>query len=222
LYRPSEEIGGDAFGYHWLDESRFTFYLLDVCGHGVGAALLATTAMNVIRAQTVKADFANPSSVLGALNDAFPTDQQDDMYFTIWYGVYDVRTQKISYAGAGHHPAVLILPGARPVLLGGKGPPCGCFARVEFPTTTIQISPGAQLYVFSDGLFEVELKSCTEMMTFDAFVEVIADWHDLGAGRKLEGVVERIQDIQGKPHFDDDCSLVELSFRPAGQVRLVA
>ncbi|HEY1447344.1 MAG TPA: SpoIIE family protein phosphatase [Caulobacteraceae bacterium] len=222
LYVPSERLGGDAFGYHWLDDSRFTFYLLDVCGHGVGAALLATTAMNVIRAQTVNADFTDPSSVLRALNIAFPMEQQDGMYFTIWYGVYDVRTQKVKYAGAGHHPAVLMLPGSKPILLSGKGPPIGCFEGVKFPTSEAQTSPGAQLYVFSDGLFEVELKACTDMMSFDEFVQVIADWHDVGEDRKLDGVVERIQDIQGKPNFDDDCSLMELSFRPAARVRLVA
>jgi sigma-B regulation protein RsbU (phosphoserine phosphatase) len=222
LYVPSERLGGDAFGYHWLDDSRFTFYLLDVCGHGVGAALLATTAMNVIRAQTVHADFTDPSSVLRALNVAFPMEQQDGMYFTIWYGVYDVRTQKVRYAGAGHHPAVLMLPGAKPALLSGKGPPIGCFEGAKFPTAEAQTSPGAQLYVFSDGLFEVELKACTDMMSFDEFVQLIADWHDVGEDRKLDGVVERVQDIQGKPNFDDDCSLMELSFRPAARVRLVA
>ena len=106
LYRPSAGVGGDAFGYHWLDDRRFAFYLLDVCGHGVGAALLATTVMNVIKARTLTgADFAAPASVLAALNAAFPMSAQNGMYFTIWYGVYDAAEGEVEFAGAGHHAA---------------------------------------------------------------------------------------------------------------------
>jgi len=222
LYRPSESIGGDAFGYHWIDETRFAFYLLDVCGHGVGAALLASTVMSIIRTETVKADLTNPSKVLGALNDEFPMEQQNGMYFTIWYGVYDIATKTVRYAGGGHHPAVLITPSAEPQLLKGRGVPIGCFAGVEYQDFTVTITEGAQLYVFSDGLFEVELKAGKDMLTFDEFVDIIVGWRQTSPDGELVNVLEAIQDIQGRPNFDDDCSLLELSFRPAGQVRLVA
>jgi sigma-B regulation protein RsbU (phosphoserine phosphatase) len=178
--------------------------------------------MSVIRAKTVRADFTNPSKVLGALNDAFPMDQQNGMYFTIWYGVYDITTKTVRYAGGGHHPAVLIAPSAEPQLLKGRGVPIGCFARVEYQGFTVNIPDGAQLYVFSDGLFEIELKAREDMLTFDAFVDIIVGWRQTRPDRELINVLEAIQDIQGKPNFDDDCSLLELSFRPAGQVRLVA
>ena len=48
---PSAELGGDSFGYHWLDDDHFAFYLLDVSGHGVGSALLSVSAMNALRSQ---------------------------------------------------------------------------------------------------------------------------------------------------------------------------
>ena len=48
---PSAELGGDSFGYHWLDDDHFAFFLLDVSGHGVGSALLSVSAMNALRSQ---------------------------------------------------------------------------------------------------------------------------------------------------------------------------
>src|SRR5262249_30183233 len=48
-YQPSTELGGDAFGYHWIDRDHFAVYLLDVCGHGVAASLLSVAAINAIR-----------------------------------------------------------------------------------------------------------------------------------------------------------------------------
>src|SRR6202021_2321857 len=49
LFVPSTELGGDAFGYHWIDSEHFALYLLDVCGHGVGSALLSITVSNTPR-----------------------------------------------------------------------------------------------------------------------------------------------------------------------------
>ena len=63
---PSAELGGDSFGYHWLDDDHFAFYLLDVSGHGVGSALLSVSAMNALRSQALpQTDFRVPGQVLG-------------------------------------------------------------------------------------------------------------------------------------------------------------
>ena len=78
---PSTQLGGDAFGYHWLDDRYFAVYLLDVCGHGVGAALLSISVINVLRSQNLpKADFKDPSSVLKALNTAFQMEEHNNMF----------------------------------------------------------------------------------------------------------------------------------------------
>ena len=98
-FLPSMQLGGDAFGYHWLDERTFAIYLLDVCGHGVGAALHSLSVINALRTQNLpKTDFHNPSSVLSALNRAFQMENHNNLFFTIWYGVFDTETRQIIYA----------------------------------------------------------------------------------------------------------------------------
>src|SRR5262249_16938261 len=70
------KLGGDFFGYHWLDEDKFAIYLLDVCGHGVAAALLSISIHNALRRQALhEARLDRPSEVLAALNRAFPMDE---------------------------------------------------------------------------------------------------------------------------------------------------
>jgi len=105
---PSTSLGGDAFGYHWLDENHFAIYLIDVSGHGVGAALLSVSVMNVLRSQSLpNTDFKDPEQVLEPLNVAFPGEENNDMFFTIWYGVYKKGTRKLIYASGGHPPAYI-------------------------------------------------------------------------------------------------------------------
>ena len=67
---PSTSLGGDAFGYYWLDEDHFVISLIDVSGHGVGAALLSVSVINALRSQSLPdTDFKDPEHVLKSLND---------------------------------------------------------------------------------------------------------------------------------------------------------
>ena len=105
-FKPSEQLGGDAFGYHWIDDDHFAIYLLDVCGHGVGAALLSISALNVLRAQSLPGvDFKDPSAVLAGLNRTFKMENQNNMYFTIWFGVFQRSSRRLVCSSGGHPPA---------------------------------------------------------------------------------------------------------------------
>ena len=79
---PSASLAGDTFGYHWLDDDHFAFFLLDVSGHGVGPALLSVSALNALRSQSLPAtDFLKPDQVLASLNRAFQMEQQNGHSF---------------------------------------------------------------------------------------------------------------------------------------------
>ncbi len=109
----SQELGGDCFDHYWLDPDYLVMYLLDVSGHGLGAALLSTSVLNVLRSQSLPGvDFHRPETVLKGLNEAFQMSEQNDKYFTIWYGVYNRVTHQLVYASAGHPPAMLVAPTA--------------------------------------------------------------------------------------------------------------
>src|SRR5262245_49563837 len=69
---PSTQLGGDMFGYHWLDRDHLALYLLDVSGHGVGSSLLAVSAANVLSSRSLpETDFREPGQVCARLNDVF-------------------------------------------------------------------------------------------------------------------------------------------------------
>jgi len=109
----SQELGGDCFDHYWLNPDCLVMYLLDVSGHGLGAALLSTSVLNVLRSQSLPGvDFHRPETVLKGLNETFQMTEQNDKYFTIWYGVYNRVTHQLTYASAGHPPALLVTPSA--------------------------------------------------------------------------------------------------------------
>jgi sigma-B regulation protein RsbU (phosphoserine phosphatase) len=214
---PSAELGGDSFGYHWLDDEHFAFFLLDVSGHGVGAALLSVSAMNALRSQALpQTDFRAPGQVLAALNNAFQMDQQNGLFFTIWYGVYHEPTRRIDYAGGGHPPGLLVsgptVEAATLEILESHGPMVGAVPDLEYETSSVALGAFAKLYLYSDGVYELERTDKT-MWPFDEFVAFMRNGpHDTANGAMMDHLITYDRELQGRDEFIDDFSIVELQF----------
>lgn len=206
LLVPSTELGGDSFGYHEIDADHIAFYLLDVCGHGVGAALLSVTAINVLRSAALpNTDFRDPGAVLSALNDAFPMERQHNMYFTIWYGVLTRSTHELRYASGGHPPSVLRKADGSVVTLSTPGIAIGMLEGMSYRSAQVTVAPGDRLHLVSDGTFEVETAP-GEMLEFQAFVERLA-------GSETPGeVLDWVRGLNGPGPLPDDFSLLNIRF----------
>lgn len=212
---PSAKLGGDCFGYHWIDDRHLAVYLLDVCGHGVGPSLLSVGALNSIRSGTLPgADPCDPSSVLAALNDVYPMERHNDLFFTIWYGVLRPADRRIAYAGGGHPPALLLPPGpADPRIerLQGRGLPMGVMPGGAWPTREARIDPGARLYVISDGTFEVS-RADGAMMELEALEAFLAAQPPADGAADLDALLAHLHAEHGDGPLDDDFSIVRLAF----------
>ncbi len=213
---PSTELGGDSFGYHWIDPDHFALYLLDVCGHGVGAALLSVTAINVLRNAALPAvDFRDPGAMLTALNEAFLMEKQNDMYFTIWYGVWQPATRTLRFATAGHPPALLVTPQsgstARVELLKGAGMVLGGMDGVKYRTFERNLTDPARLYVVSDGTFEIKRANGT-MWDFAEFQASFVAAAEAGEPESdLDRLFARVKALHGPGPLDDDFSIVRFA-----------
>jgi serine phosphatase RsbU (regulator of sigma subunit) len=154
---PSAQLGGDAFGYYWLDPTTFVFYLVDVSGHGAGSAMHSVTVLNVLRQRALPdVDFRNPADVLSSLNDRFQMESHNGMYFTMWYGVYHVDDRTLTYGSAGHHPAYLVPPNRQTAdPLGMSALMIGAFPGHGYEVQQATVPAGSTVYLFSDGVFEV-------------------------------------------------------------------
>ena len=212
---PSTSLGGDAFGHHWIDDEHLAIYLLDVCGHGVGAALLSISAMNALRSQSLTgADFRSPASVLEAANDTFPMEAHNDKFFTLWYGVYAPATRTLRYASAGHPPALLVRSGAdgtEVLQLGTRNLAIGCMPGFPYSEDVVEVPAAFKLAVYSDGVYEIELPGQGPMSLADfvALFSRIADPQRLQAQELLDTMRE-VRGGERSVPFDDDFSYLEL------------
>ncbi|GEM_PF-342437 len=216
---PSSNIGGDAFGYHWIDKDHFAIYLLDVTGHGVTSALLSISVTNILRSQSLPlTDFRRPAKVLAVLNDIFQMDLHGNKSFTMWYGVYERSSHRLVYASAGHPPAILAgVPSAKKTVLRRLekgGVMIGCVPGMEYEEETLDLGESDKLLVFSDGIFEVKMSDGSRG-TFVDFLELIERW--AAGGHEMKWLLDeaRLKMNGSKESFEDDISIVEVRFPKA-------
>jgi serine phosphatase RsbU (regulator of sigma subunit) len=208
---PSTALGGDAFGYHWIDADHFAMYLLDVCGHGVGPCLLSIAVLHLLQAGSLRdVDFREPGQVLVALNDTYQMKSSEDLYFTLWYGVYQPSSRRLDFGCAGHPPAILVNPGdGAAQLLKAKGLPIGMMPDVRYSCESLIVPRNQQLYLLSDGTFEVE-RADGSMMSFDEFVSFIADLASSDAS-DLDHLYQELTATRGSEPLEDDFSIVRFT-----------
>lgn len=210
---PCSTLGGDAFGYHWVDKDHFAMYLLDVSGHGVGSALLSVSAMQTLRTQTLPAtNFRDPSQVLSALNNVFQMEDNNDLYFSIWYGIYDRVNRHIRYAAGGHPPALLLTgpneQHAHSMQLGMNNYLIGILSDAMFASQTVNLETYSKLYIFSDGTYEIPLPD-GNMMKYQQLVDqlILSAKPDVSA---VDRVLKYVQQTAARENLPDDFSLLEV------------
>ncbi len=214
LFYPSSVLGGDSFGYHWIDKDHFAMYILDVCGHGIGAALHSISALNMIRSgQNLKVDPRNPSAVANALNSAFRMEDHGDLFFSLWYGVISFRNGEpdqtrlsLSYVCAGHPSPVLISPDGSIKELGPASLTIGCVPAYEYHDSELLLDQGSFLFLFSDGAYEIAREE-DRMMSLEEFYQLVTDIRNKQEFG-IHQVFEEVQNINTQTVFADDVSLV--------------
>jgi sigma-B regulation protein RsbU (phosphoserine phosphatase) len=212
---PSRQLGGDGFDYYWLDSEHLAIYLLDASGHGLRAALPTISVLNLLKSRALPhINYYQPSDVLRGLNETFQMTQRNDKYFTIWYGVYNRVKRQLTYASAGHPPAVLLskTPGAsiQAQRLQTRGLPIGMFPEVDYLDECCEVAELSTLYIFSDGIYEINQADGT-LWGLDPFVQLLADCKSNSACN-LDHVLHSIKAVNPKDYFDDDLSLLEINF----------
>ncbi len=141
-------------------------------------------------------------------------EEHNYKYFTAWYGVYKKLTRELTFANGGHPPPFLLsMSGDDPPSverLESTGLVIGGFPDVSFEVESLQIAPGSQLYVFSDGAYEVMRPDGTEM-GLGELERIITD--EAGSEAQLDNILRRIREVRGQDSFDDDLTLLRVRFR---------
>jgi serine phosphatase RsbU (regulator of sigma subunit) len=218
---PARQVAGDFYDFFPLPDGRIAFFLGDVSGKGMPAALFMVAVRTLCRHLARTGE--NPARSLERLNDDLADDNPACMFVTLIHGIYEPATGGLVVTSAGH-PAPLLrrangsveeLPLSGGRLLGYPG-------QIHLPQHRVTLMPGDLLFAYTDGVLEARLSSKKIMFGVDRIKELLRDYAaHLKLDRLPPFIKKKLQDFTGIVDLQDDVTLLMLRRQGAGNVHLL-
>lgn len=213
-YHPCDELAGDTLDIIKLGEYTVAVYALDVSGHGVPSALLSATLSHWLSPkqdqntilESVSGESGrkpvSPEMVATRLNRLFPMNPEHPQYFTLFYGLLDIKRNEFTYVSAGHPPAIHLEPSGNVKRLESTSPPVGLLEGSCFQKTTIRLNPGDRVYIYTDGLTETTDNDGNEI-GFEGLRDTIIKARERSLDQSLKEI-SRLQEAWTRGREPDD------------------
>jgi len=212
VFLPAEWVSGDIYDIVRIDEQHIGFYVADVVGHGMPAALLTIFLKQaLVMRETIDNNYRvfSPVEVVKNLNIRLAGQKLSGYQFaTCCYCLLNVKTLQLTYARAGHPYPVLIRPGQQPQQLEIRGSLLGVFEYAEYVQRTIQLQPGDKLLLYSDGA-EPFIGRFNDQAGFN-FNEEFCKIKDLSVIEMIDGFKALVQNQKIETSEVDDITMVGL------------
>jgi sigma-B regulation protein RsbU (phosphoserine phosphatase) len=234
--RPARTVSGDYYDFLALSSDRLMLAVGDISGKGISAALLMATIHSAVRAYTIQdvpvlrepvtigaggssiggaglllasesqgAD-ASPATLLALLNHQLYESTPAAKYATLFLGIYDGATRRLTYANGGHLSPILISEDGSSQLLDCGGTVVGLFDNLSFPEATVQLRPGDVLVTYTDGVTEPE--NDYDEFGEERLMQLVRENRHLPLERITEIVTAAVLDWIGENEQPDDVTLV--------------
>lgn len=209
--QPARETSGDFYDFIQLGPHEWGIVVADVTGKSLAAALVMAMTRSTLRSEAHR--FVSPSMLLRRANQVLFQDESVDQMITVLYGVLNTEALTFHFANAGHvYPLVKQSQGVRYLELNGM--PLKAAAHTQYHEKAVQLYPGDQLILLSDGIIEA-MNANREMFGFDRLAETINHDDCSTPAQTLDYIWQAVEMFRGVAEQQDDTTLVVVGIDPA-------
>jgi PAS domain S-box-containing protein len=204
---PADQVGGDYFDYFYRNEDHLDMIIADVSGHSIGPALFMVETRSAIRTQA--SGSATPAETLKVLNSFLFEDlDRSDYFITLFYLQYDITFQQLSFANAGHPPALLLRSSQSECKqLDAEGLILGVNKNVIFEERNITLSHGDLVLLYTDGLTEAE-NAYGEFFGLQRVNDILVEYAQHSPQAIIDVLLEQLKQFCRSESFNDDITLM--------------
>ena len=212
----AKDVGGDFYDFFLVDDDHLCLVIADVSGKGIPAALFMMVS------RTILANIAmmgmSPKEVLEKANEAICANNKEEMFVTVWLGILEISTGKVTAANAGHEYPVLKKPDQDfEILIDKHGFVLGGMEEVKYREYEFDMEPGAKLFLYTDGLPEATDNE-QNMFGVELMMDALNESLNLSTKEILDHMKGRVDGFVGSaPQFDDLTMLCIEYFGSGGQ-----
>jgi sigma-B regulation protein RsbU (phosphoserine phosphatase) len=231
-FQPCDKIGGDIFNIIQLDDDHWAFYIIDVAGHGVPAAMVAVTVYQYLQPQSGNlmmrpedslnnGKIRQPAQVLKFLDREYPFERFNN-FFTMNYVILNIKTGTVTSSSAGHPPPIILRKDGTVVTLKKGGRPIGTIdLRIAMDEPIVyeqdreQIGAEDKLLFYTDGVFEYQ-NDQGEFYGNKRFHEQLTALKDQPVSDLIEASFESLMVFGNNTAPKDDISLLGIQLKNLG------
>lgn len=210
---PAKEVGGDYYDFFFIDEDHLALVIADVSGKGIPAALFMMITKVIVQSCAMLGKGA--SDILQKTNEALCSNNKTEFFVTIWIGIVELSTGKVTAANAGHEYPVLMQNGKFEILRDKHCIVVGGVPEAVYKEYTFDLRPGDKIFIYTDGVTEAE-DSGNKFFGMDRLVTAL----NHNARKPPEGIVKglgkALDEFCGKADQFDDITM--LCFEYKGKV----
>lgn len=199
---PAKGVGGDFYDFFMIDEDHLGLVIADVSGKGVPAALFMMVSSALIRHSSTGE--YSPAKILHAANEQICARNPEEMFVTVWLGILEISTGKLTAANAGHEYPMLKKAGKQFEMLKDRhGLVIGAMSSARYRDYELQLEPGEKLLVYTDGVAEA-VNSSMEQFGTERILETLRRFGDRSPKEIVAAMNRAVKEFGGdEPQFDD-------------------
>ena len=207
-YAPARSVGGDLYDFFQLSENKYAFFIGDVSGKGVPAALYMAQTISQIRLLSKR--HSSPGEVLKFLNESFCEKTMRGMFVTVLLGFYDAGTGHVLLANAGHHAPYLVTEQGVSHLEVEGGAPIGIIPELEYSDIDVLLAPHSMILLYTDGLVEMRNPEKEEFgeLRIESILKECGPQAKTVAGK----LNDQLQAFKGTAPAHDDLTILAVTF----------
>lgn len=208
---PAKEVGGDFYDFFLVDQNHLALVMADVSGKGVPAALFMVIAKTLLKNRAQIGE--SPEVVLEKVNNQLCENNEADMFVTVWLGIYELSTGKLTYANAGHEcPAVMRANGKYELIQESHDFVVAGLEGMPYTLREITLCPGDKLFLYTDGVPEATNVS-EELFGEERMLDALNICLDKTPEQTLHQVKEIIDDFVGEADPFDDLTMLSFEVK---------
>ena len=199
---PAKEVGGDFYDYFFTDPDHLCLVMADVSGKGIPGALFMMASKIILQSVAMLGHSA--AEILTKMNEAICSNNQAQMFVTVWVGILEISTGKLTAANAGHEYPVIKHAGSNFEFFKDKhGFVIGGIAGMQYKEYELQLNPGDKLFLYTDGVTEA-MDHGQKLFGTDRLLAALNAVKDSRPEQVLSGVRRAVDDfVQDAEQFDD-------------------
>ena len=208
---PAKTVGGDFYDFFFLDEDHLYMTIADVSGKGIPAAMFMMVSKYILKSLALEGK--SPGRILEEANTTICANNKEQMFVTVWVGILELSSGKLTAANAGHErPAVCKDGGAFELLKDPHGLVLGRIEGMKYEEYEIALDPGSVLFVFTDGVVEATNKS-EELFGKQRMLDALNRAKDLPPKSLLSEILGSVNAFVGRAEQFDELTMLCLKYQ---------